>query len=62
MLKKILKFFTRVIIAGFILYGYNLMIQPLNLMIPINIVTLGLICVFGILAIPFLALMLIFIF
>jgi hypothetical protein len=62
MLKKIFKLFKRVILAGFVLYGYNLMAAPLNLLIPINPVTILLICLFGIPAIPFLALILVFIF
>jgi hypothetical protein len=38
------------------------MAAPLNLLIPINFLTLGLISIFGISAIPFLALILIFVF
>ncbi|MFA5407541.1 MAG: pro-sigmaK processing inhibitor BofA family protein [Bacilli bacterium] len=59
MIKKLFKLVTRIIVGGFILYAYNLMASPLNLLIPINLVTLGLIGIFGISAIPFLALILI---
>lgn len=59
MLKKISSILKRVILGGFILYAYNLMAAPLNLLIPINLFTLGMIGIFGISAIPFLALILI---
>ncbi|MDD2202791.1 MAG: pro-sigmaK processing inhibitor BofA family protein [Bacilli bacterium] len=59
MIKKLISVLKRVILGGFILYGYNLMAAPLNLLIPINAFTLGLIGIFGISAIPFLALILI---
>jgi hypothetical protein len=62
MLKKIFLVLKRVILGGFILYAYNLMAAPLNLLIPINLFTLGVIGVFGILAIPFLALILIIVY
>lgn len=62
MIKKILIFLRRIIIGGFILYAYNLMVVPLNLLIPINLYTLGLVGIFGISAIPFLALILIIVY
>lgn len=62
MLKKIFKILRRIVVAGFILYGYNLMASPLDLMIPINVITVVVICLFGIPAIPFLALLLIVVF
>ncbi len=62
MAKKIFILFKRVILGGFVLYAYNLMASPLNLLIPINICTLGIIGIFGITAIPFLALMLIIVY
>ncbi len=62
MIKKLLILLKRIILGGFILYAYNIMASPLNLLIPINIITLGLIGVFGISAIPALALMLIIVY
>lgn len=62
MLKKIFSIIKRLVLGGFILYAYNLMAAPLNLLIPINIFTLGLISIFGISAIPFLALILIIVY
>ncbi len=62
MLKKIFALIKKVVLGGFILYAYNLMAAPLNLLIPINFFTLGVIGVFGISAIPFLALILIIVY
>ncbi|MDD2496207.1 MAG: pro-sigmaK processing inhibitor BofA family protein [Tissierellia bacterium] len=62
MLKKIFAIIRRVVIGGFILYAYNLMAAPLSLLIPINLITLGIIGIFGISAIPFLALILIIVY
>jgi len=62
MVKKLISVVKRVVLGGFILYAYNLMAAPLNLLIPINVFTLGLIGIFGISAIPFLALILIIVY
>ncbi len=59
MAKKIFSVLKKIVLGGFILYAYNLMAAPLNLLIPINLVTLGIIGIFGLSAIPFLALILI---
>ncbi len=42
MLKKIYKFFKKIIVSFFILYGYNQLV-PANAIIPINLITVGLI-------------------
>jgi len=47
MLKKIYILLKKVVISAFLLYGYNLIASPLNLIIPINIVTVTLLTVFG---------------
>lgn len=47
MVKKILVVFKRIIISAFILYGYNLIATSLNLIIPINFVTVGTLTIFG---------------
>ncbi|MEG2322131.1 MAG: pro-sigmaK processing inhibitor BofA family protein [Bacilli bacterium] len=51
MLKKIFILLKRVVISAFILYGYNLIASPLNLIIPINIFTVGALTILGIPAI-----------
>lgn len=62
MIKKIFTAIKRIVLGGFLLYAYNLMAAPLNLFIPINVFTLGLLAVFGISVIPFLALILIIVY
>ncbi|MGI6329456.1 MAG: pro-sigmaK processing inhibitor BofA family protein [Bacilli bacterium] len=62
MFKKIVNLFKKVIIATFILYAYNVILVPLNIMIPINVYTIIIITIFGIIAVPFLTLILIFIY
>ncbi|HPF82858.1 MAG TPA: pro-sigmaK processing inhibitor BofA family protein [Bacilli bacterium] len=48
MLKKIIKIVRRVILSFIIIYGYNLLISPINLIIPINLVTLTYTTILGI--------------
>ena len=48
MIKKMFNILKRIIISAFILYGYNLIVTPINLTIPINLITVGLLTVFGI--------------
>lgn len=48
MLKFIFKIIKRIIFSSFLLYGYNLLMQPLGLIIPINIITVALISILGI--------------
>lgn len=62
MLKKIFSLFKRVIISAFVLYGYNLIASPINLIIPINVFTVGILTVFGLPAIFSLIVILVLIF
>lgn len=48
MLKNLCLLVKRIIVSAFILYGYNLIVTPLNLTIPINIITVSLLTIFGI--------------
>ena len=43
MLKKFIKLVKKIVFAAITLYGYNIVTAPLNLQIPINFVTLGLV-------------------
>lgn len=47
MLKKILKLIRKIIFTVLLLYSYNLIMAPLNLMIPINFITVGVITLLG---------------
>lgn len=62
MLKKIFVLIKRIIVSAFLLYGYNLIVAPLNLMIPINIITVTLLTIFGIPALLSLIIILVLIF
>lgn len=62
MIKKLLNLLKRIIISAFILYGYNLIVTPINLTIPINLITLSLITFFGLPALFALIVILIVIF
>lgn len=62
MIKKILKILKRIIVSAFLLYGYNLLVQPLGFIIPINFITVGLITVLGIPAMLALIFIIIFVY
>ena len=62
MIKKLLNLLKRIIISAFILYGYNLIVTPINLTIPINLITLSLITFFCLFALFALIVILIVIF
>ena len=48
MLKILFKIIKRIIISSFLLYGYNLLVQPIGLIIPINIFTVGILSILGV--------------
>ena len=48
MLKILFKIIKRIVISFFLLYGYNLLVQPIGLIIPINIFTVGVISILGV--------------
>ena len=48
MLKTLFKIIKRIVISSFLLYGYNLLVQPIGLIIPINIFTVGVISILGV--------------
>jgi hypothetical protein len=47
MLKKIIEILKKVVFNVFILYGYNLLAGPLNIIVPINLFTVGSLTIFG---------------
>ena len=47
-MKRIFSYFKRVVISGFILYGYNLIAVNFNMMLPINVITLLFITFLGV--------------
>ncbi len=46
MFKSILKIIKRIIVSIIVLYGYNIITQPFNLNIPINLITIGITSIF----------------
>lgn len=62
MLKKIFTILKRIVMAVFLLYGYNLLAVPLNFIIPINIITVSLVAILGIPALLSLILVLVVVF
>lgn len=48
MLKKCVNIVKKVIFAALLIYGYNVIVSPLNLQIPINFVTLLLVTFLGV--------------
>lgn len=46
-MKKVLSIFKRIIISGFILYGYNMIAVSYGSIIPINLITLSSVSVLG---------------
>lgn len=47
MIKKILNVLKKVILSSFLLFGYNLLASPLNIIIPINFINIGAITILG---------------
>lgn len=47
MLKKLLNLIKKIVFSVFLIYGFNLMATPLNLIIPINVITVGFITLLG---------------
>ncbi|GEM_PF-760203 len=47
-MKKIYGLLKRIIISAFLLYSFNLVMSPLNILIPINLITVSILVVLGI--------------
>ena len=47
LIKKIFVITKKIVFSAFLIYGFNLVASPLNLIIPINFITVGLITVLG---------------
>lgn len=62
MLKKLFIIIRKVTVSFFLLYAYNLIIQPLGLIIPINVITVLSISILGIPALLSLIALSVFIF
>jgi len=47
MIKTIIQIVKKIVFSSFLLYGYNILVEPLGIIIPINIITVGYISIFG---------------
>ena len=48
MIKKVIQLVKKIVFSSFLLYGYNILVEPLGLIIPINVITVGVLSIFGI--------------
>lgn len=46
--KKIFSVVKKIVFYSFLLYGYNLLAQPLKIIVPINLITVGSLTIFGV--------------
>lgn len=47
MLKKIFELIKKIIFSVVLLYGFNIIANPINIMIPINYITIGAVTILG---------------
>lgn len=50
----------KLVFSGFTLFAFNMMVRPLNFVIPINLVTIIFVSIFGIMALPFFSVLIMF--
>lgn len=48
MLKKIIKILKKIVLSFLLIYGYNLVISPINMIVPLNIISISYITILGI--------------
>ncbi len=46
-MKKIFTLIKKIVLSAFILYGFNLIAAPLNIIVPINVITVLVIAILG---------------
>lgn len=56
----IFKIVKRIVASAFTLFAFNMMINPLNIVIPINLFTIGFTTIFGLLSLPFFSILIMF--
>lgn len=56
----IFKIVKRLFTSAFTLFAFNLMINPLNIVIPINLFTIIFTSIFGLLSLPFFSILIMF--
>ena len=56
----ILNTLKKIVISGFTLFAFNMMVTPFNFIIPINMITILFTTIFGIMALPFFSIIILF--
>ena len=59
-MKLLFNILKRLVFSGFTLFAFNMMVRPLNFIIPINVFTIIFTSIFGILALPFFSILIMF--
>lgn len=59
-MKQIFNILKKLVLSGFTLFAFNIMVSPLNIIIPINVFTIIFTSIFGILALPFFSILIMF--
>ena len=59
-MNKILNVVKKIVLSGFTLFAFNLMVSPLNFLIPLNTFTVIFTAKFGILSLPFFSVLIMF--
>ena len=62
MLKKIFQIFKKILFSMFLIYGYNLIAVPLEILVPLNILTVLYVAIFGVPALLSLIALIFFVF
>lgn len=47
-MKKVIKIVKKIIFSALLLYGYNVIASPLNVIVPINFINIGLMTILGV--------------
>lgn len=47
-MKKIIKLIKKIVFSALLLYGYNVIAAPLNVIVPINFINIGIMTILGI--------------
>lgn len=62
MLKKIFQILKKIVFSMFLIYGYNLIAVPLGILVPLNILTVLYVAIFGVPALLSLIALMFFVF
>ena len=62
MLKKIFQILKKIVVSMFLIYGYNLIAVPLGILVPLNILTVLYVAIFGVPALLSLIALIFFVF